>query len=161
MLRINSVKDDENDGLPEGIHPEILEASESLYNDGHCLQAVFEACKVLIEKVRTKSGRHDLDGAELMFKVLSTSDPVIAFNPLRTKSDKSEQEGLLHMCAGAVMAIRNPRGHRSRMIDTPAEARELISALSFLVRRVDGGRRRRKSRITKVTRRSSSRKPAI
>lgn len=158
VLRKKPVKAAKNDIRKLDLHPEILEASQDLYRSGHYSQSVFEACKVLIEKVQKKSGRGDLDGAKLMFKVLSPDNPTIAFNRLRTKSDLSEQEGLLHICVGTALAIRNPRGHRSRVVDTPERARELLSTLSYLAKRIDEGRRLRGLSPSIALRRSATNK---
>jgi uncharacterized protein (TIGR02391 family) len=119
------------------LHPVIVTAAEGLFNGGHHAQAVFEASKVLVDAVKRKSARQDLDGTDLMRKVFSRRNSALAFNQLADQSDEDEQEGLMHLFEGAVLAIRNPRGHRPGMADDPALALEYLSLLSLLMGRLD------------------------
>jgi hypothetical protein len=48
------------------LHSAIVGPSERLYLDGHYTQAVFEAAKALVELVKDRSGKRDLDGVPLM-----------------------------------------------------------------------------------------------
>jgi uncharacterized protein (TIGR02391 family) len=92
---------------------------------------------VLVDAVKRKSARQDLDGTDLMRKVFSRRNSALAFNQLADQSDEDEQEGLMHLFEGAVLAIRNPRGHRPGMADDPALALEYLSLLSLLMGRLD------------------------
>ncbi len=118
------------------LHPRISAVSRELFDDGHYAIAVFEASKALINFVKERSMRDDLDGAPLMRTVFSRNNPVLAFNDLSDQSDQDEQEGLMHLFEGAVLAIRNPRGHDFR-VDTPESALEYLSFLSLLANRLD------------------------
>jgi uncharacterized protein (TIGR02391 family) len=113
------------------LHPRIASACSDLYRDGHYENAVFNASKALINFVREKSGRHDLDGVDLMRKVFSKNDPILSFNNLSDQSDLDEQEGMMHLFEGAVLGIRNPRGH-SFYSDSPERALEYIGLLNLL-----------------------------
>jgi Protein of unknown function (Hypoth_ymh) len=62
--------------------------------------------------VKVKSGKTDIEGAPLMQSVFSVNNPILAFNGLADQSDRDEQQGMMQLYAGAVMAIRNPGGHR-------------------------------------------------
>jgi hypothetical protein len=64
------------------VNPAIAAAAQGLYRDGHYSQAVFEAGKTLIDLVKRKSGRTDLDGTPLMQAVFSVGTPTLAFNDL-------------------------------------------------------------------------------
>lgn len=79
--------------------------------DGHSWEAVFAASKALINYVKERSGNYDLDGAPLARAVFSKNDPLLAFNDLTDQTDLDEQEGMMHLFEGAVLAIRNPGGH--------------------------------------------------
>lgn len=48
------------------IHPRIAEAARELYRDTHYRQSVLDASIALVNFVKEKSRRHDLDGASLM-----------------------------------------------------------------------------------------------
>jgi len=113
------------------LHPRIAAAGSSLYRDGHYSSAVFEASKALIAFVRERSGKSNLDGANLMRTAFSAKNPVLAFNQMADQTDRDEQEGMMHLFEGAVMAIRNPRGH-SFLDDSADRATEYLMLLSLL-----------------------------
>ncbi|MFI5394055.1 MAG: TIGR02391 family protein [Candidatus Binatia bacterium] len=121
-------------------HPLIAAASRQLYRNGHYSNAVFDASKALIALVKEKSGKTALDGAPLMRTVFSPKDPNLAFNDLRDQSDRDEQEGMMHLFEGAVLALRNPRGH-SFLDDSGEVALECIIFLSMLANRLELAKR--------------------
>jgi len=120
------------------LHPRIATVCVDLYRDGHYRNAVLDASLALVNLVKEKSGRHDLDGADLMRAVFSVKSPILVFNDL---SDRSEQEGLMHLFEGAVLALRNPRAH-ALSDDSPELALEYIALLSLLAKRVEHATRR-------------------
>jgi uncharacterized protein (TIGR02391 family) len=117
------------------LHPRIREVSRDLFIDRHPWDAVFAASKALVNYVKERSGRHDLDGAPLIREVFSRNNPVLAFNDLVDQTDRDEQEGLMHLFEGAVLAIRNPGGH-SFPEGSEQRAMEYICFLSLLAYRV-------------------------
>jgi uncharacterized protein (TIGR02391 family) len=117
------------------LHPRIRDVSRDLFVDGHSWDAVFAASKALVNYVKERSGRHDLDGAPLMRTVFSPKDPVLAFNDLADQTERDEQEGMMHLFEGAVLAIRNPGGH-SFPEGSEQRAIEYIGFLSLLAYRV-------------------------
>jgi|SRR3989339_1368341 len=110
------------------IHPTIAKVSKRLFDNKHYSQAIFEAFKKVNIIVKTKSGRSDLDGKALMLTVFSVNNPILKFNRLKTQSDKDEQEGFMHLFAGAIMGIRNPKGHE---IVIQKDVDRTLSYLSF------------------------------
>jgi uncharacterized protein (TIGR02391 family) len=64
-------------------------------------------------------------------KVFSKNNPMLAVNDLADRTDQDEQEGIMHLFEGAVMAVRNPGGH-SFPEGTEQRALEYISMLSML-----------------------------
>jgi uncharacterized protein (TIGR02391 family) len=122
------------------LHSRIAEAATDLYLNGHYADAVFGAAKALVNYVKERSGRHDLDGASLMRTVFSKNDPVLAVNELKDQTDLDEQEGVMHLLEGAVLAIRNPGGHGFPQL-SPERAVEYIATLSLLANRVREARR--------------------
>jgi uncharacterized protein (TIGR02391 family) len=126
------------DGL--NLHSRIRDVSRELFMDGHPWEAVFAASKALINYVKERSGRHDLDGAPLVRAVFSKNAPVLAFNALADQTDLDEQEGMMHLFEGAVLAIRNPGGHS--FPEGPGQrAIEYISLLSLLAYRLQEAKR--------------------
>ncbi len=122
------------------LHPRILDVSRELFLDGHPQEAVFSAAKALVNYVKERSGRHDLDGADLVRTVFSKKSPLLAFNELKDQTDADEQEGMMHLFEGAVLAIRNPGGH-SFPEGTDQRAIEYISLLSLLAYRTQEARK--------------------
>jgi uncharacterized protein (TIGR02391 family) len=102
---------------------------------GQPWDAVFAAAKALVNYVKERSDRYDLDGARLMREVFSRNGPVLAFNNLADQTEKDEQEGMMHLYEGAVLAIRNPGGHAFPE-GSEQRAIEYISFLSLLAFRV-------------------------
>jgi len=122
------------------LHPAIASAAQSLFDSGHHAAAVFEAGKALVALVKAKSGS-SLDGAALMQNVFSVNNPVLAFNGQADQSDRDEQLGLMHLYTGAVLAIRNPGGHRVGAVEGPARALQHLQLLSYLAERLDAAKK--------------------
>lgn len=118
------------------IHPELTKGVGKLFQDGHYANAVEDACKILEAFVKMRSMRFDLSGTDLMHTVFSVKTPVIAFNELQTETDKSEQQGMMFLYAGAMLALRNPRAH-SLKADDPENALDLILFISLLMKSLD------------------------
>ena len=122
------------------IHPRILDAAGGLFGDGHYANAVLDAAIALKNLVQEKSRRHDLDGAPLMRTVFSPNAPILAFNDLSDPTGRDEQEGMMHLYEGVMLAVRNPRAHK--LIESlPQRALEYISLISLLAKRVEETRR--------------------
>jgi len=92
------------------IHPEISAVSLNLFDNGHYSQATFEAFKLLDNKVKSASGLAE-SGYKLMMAAFNEANPKIRLTDLATTSEKDEQLGFRYVFAGAMSAIRNPRGH--------------------------------------------------
>jgi uncharacterized protein (TIGR02391 family) len=123
------------------LHPRVLGVSRGLFLDGHPWQAVFEASKALVNYIKERSGRHDLDGTSLVRTVFSRNDPILAFNDLSDQTKQDEQEGMMHLFEGAILGIRNPGGH-SFPEGPEQRAVEYMSLLSLLAYRVQEAKRR-------------------
>jgi uncharacterized protein (TIGR02391 family) len=124
------------------LHPRIRDVARDRFMDGYHWDAVFAAAKSLINYVKERSGNYDLDGAPLVRTVFSAKNPILAFNELKDQTDLDEQEGIMHMFEGAVLAIRNPGGHD--FPEGPEQwAIEYISFLSLLAYRLQEAKRRK------------------
>jgi uncharacterized protein (TIGR02391 family) len=71
-----------------------------------------------------------------MMTVFSAKNPILKFNDGTNDSEKSEQQGMMHLFAGAMLAFRNPRAHEI-VTDDPENALEILSFLSFLAKAAD------------------------
>jgi uncharacterized protein (TIGR02391 family) len=117
------------------IHPGISTVSMKLFDDGHYSQATFEAFKFLDLEVQKLSKISD-SGFALMMAALSETNPKIKLTPLVTLSEIDEQKGYRFIFAGAMSAIRNPRGHEIN-IDPIDRCLDHLSFASVLLRRLD------------------------
>jgi uncharacterized protein (TIGR02391 family) len=124
------------------LHPRINDVARDRFRDGYPWDAVFAASKALVNYVKERSNRHDLDGAPLMRTVFSRNDPILAFNDLADHVDLDEQEGMMHLFEGAALGIRNPGGH-SFPEGPDQRAIEYISFLSLLAYRVQEAKLRK------------------
>lgn len=122
------------------LHPRIAGVVTELYENGHYANAVLDGAIALINFVKEKSGRHDLDGKGLVQTVFSANNPILAFNDLSDQTNRDEQEGMMHLFEGSVMAIRNPRAHALFDHD-PQSALEYIVLLSLLAKRLEVAKR--------------------
>jgi uncharacterized protein (TIGR02391 family) len=118
------------------LHPEIARACSKLFADCHYAEAVENACKVLDMLVKMRSMRTDPSGTELMQLVFSPKSPILKFNEQQSDSERSEQQGMMYLYAGAMLAIRNPRAH-GLVQDHPENAVGYISYISLLAKALD------------------------
>jgi len=122
------------------IHPELIKGIGKLFQDGHYANAVEDACKILENFVKIRSMRLDSSGTELMHLVFSPNNPILTFNDLQTETDKSEQQGMMFLYAGAMLALRNPRAHSLR-VDDPENALDLILFINLLLKSLDNAKK--------------------
>jgi len=118
------------------VHGDLPADVRRLFDNGHFAQATFEAFKFVDEEVQRISGDADF-GKSLMMRVFGGNTPVVALNPGMTTSEKNEQEGYQFIFAGAMVGIRNPRGHKSGMVDDPDVCLDHLALASMLLRRLD------------------------
>jgi uncharacterized protein (TIGR02391 family) len=122
------------------LHLRIAEACADLYRNKHYRNAVLDASPALEDHVKQKSRCRDRDGADLMRYVFSAKNPVIAFNGLADDTDRSEQEGMMHLFEGVMLALRNPRAH-TLSDDSPEQTLEYIALMSLLAKRLEAAQR--------------------
>ncbi len=118
------------------IHADLPADVRRLFDDGHYAHATLEAFKFVDEEVQRISGNAD-HGTSLMMKVFSGVKPQIALNPGMTATERDEQEGFKFLFAGAMLGIRNPRGHKTGIADDPDVCLDHLSFASMLLRRLD------------------------
>ena len=121
-----------------GAHADVLIfcRAELLAND--YFHAVQEAVKSVADKMRNKTGLSD-DGGILVDRVLGGDLPLLAINPRRTVSEKSEQSGFANLVKGAFGMFRNPTAHEARIHwpMTKEDAEDLLTIVSLIHRRLD------------------------
>ena len=119
------------------IHSEVLRYCRSeLMEDNH-FHAVFEATKGLAERVR-ESSNSDFDGAQLVDEVFMGDTPILAFNTLRTTTERSEQRGFAFLMKGCFAAMRNPLAHEPKILwDGEDDVADYFTLISLLHRKLD------------------------
>ncbi|MDI4658153.1 TIGR02391 family protein [Xanthobacter autotrophicus] len=117
------------------IHSDIRSVSIKLFDDGHYSQSTFEAFKFVDLKVKSISKIND-SGYKLMMAAFSESSPKIKLTKLLTVSEIDEQIGYKFIFAGAMSAIRNPRGHEIN-VDPVGRCLDHLSLASVLLRRLE------------------------
>jgi len=125
-----------------GAHSLVLKYCTAELLADNYFHAVLEASKGLFARLRDRTGL-DTDGAELIDQALGipkgSGTPRVAFNSLRTESERSEQRGLVNLFKGVAGTFRNPTAHAPRISWSMSEqdALDLLSLVSMLHRRLD------------------------
>ena len=118
------------------VHPALPAKVRELFDDGYYPEATFEAFKYL-DKTVEKHSRVSESGYKLMMTAFAEGGPKLPLTPLRTTSEKDEQQGYKFIFAGGVLAIRNPRGHEHSVVDNPDICLDHLSFVSMLLRRLE------------------------
>lgn len=135
-----AARDEPSGGLhpfdERNVHESLRPVSKALFDDGHFAQATFEAYKFVDKIVQRISGNSE-SGVKLMMQAFSHTSPQVQLNKLVSTSDQDEQKGYQFLFAGAVMAVRNRRGHDVGVPDGPDVCLDHLSLASFLLRRIE------------------------
>lgn len=119
-----------------GLCASFPKAVLTLFDSGHFPQATFEALKYLEYRVRVQSGLRR-SGVALMMQAFSGANPAIRLNPLKSQSERDEQEGYKFLFAGSIQAIRNPRGHEYDLLDDRERCLAHLGLASMLLKRLE------------------------
>lgn len=123
------------------VHPDVLKFCRAELVVDNYFHAVFEATKSVAEKLREKTGL-TTDGAPLVDGALGIGQaghPRLAFNSLRTESERSEQTGLSNLVKGLFGAFRNTTAHAPKIHWNVSEqdALDILTTISLVHRRLD------------------------
>ena len=121
--------------IERAVHDALPQKVRKLFDDSHYAESTFEAFKFFDRKISDFSGIKE-SGQKLMMAALAESGP-IKLNTLQSDSDKDEQSGFRFMFAGAVSAVRNPRGHEYSQFDSAETCLDHLSLVSLLMRRLE------------------------
>ncbi len=124
-----------------GVHPDVLKFCRGELLQENYFHAVFEATKSVADKIREKSGIEG-DGQDLVdraFGIGQSGMPLVAFNTLRSETERSEHNGLMQLMKGMFGAFRNVTAHapRVRWPIQERDALDLLTIVSYLHRRLD------------------------
>ena len=90
------------------------------FEAGHyadAVEAVFKEINVVVKRVWLAAGKPEKDGSDLMFSAFAHTAPVVRLVSGSTLTDTSMQQGYMHLFAGAMLAIRNPKAHENVEIE--------------------------------------------
>lgn len=95
--------------------------------------AVFQAFRLVEEKVRVRAGASDNDiGVVLISKAMNPNAPQIKFSDIA-----AEQEGYHSLFRGAIGAFKNPGSHRTVGHSDAKRVVELLAFSSLLLKLLD------------------------
>jgi uncharacterized protein (TIGR02391 family) len=118
------------------LHSAVKSSALARLASGHGDDAVEEACKSIGARLRRLSGLDD-DGASLVTNTLG-GRRLVPINDGATTSERSEQEGYMHLGLALFRAARNPRAHRPSDVNFDMdEVIEWLSVASALHRALD------------------------
>lgn len=118
------------------IHPRLPAKVRKLFDNGHYPEATFEAFKY-VDKVVQRHSKISESGMKLMMLVFDEAKPILQLTALSNSSEIDEQKGYRFLFSGAVMAIRNPRGHEVNTHDDPDTCLDHLAFASLLLRRLE------------------------
>ena len=118
------------------IHQRLPKKVRKLFDDGYYAEATFEAFKYIDKSVQ-KHSKISESGFKLMMQAFDDAKPLLKLTPLSSISEVDEQKGFRFIFSGAVMAIRNPRGHEVDKHDDPDTCLDHLAFASLLLRRLE------------------------
>jgi uncharacterized protein (TIGR02391 family) len=130
------------------IHPRVREVAKGLYEGGHFSQAVLEALKMLDKAVAKRARCTGESGAKLMRTVFSPNSPLLRWQTFTGQSAQDEQEGHMHLFAGLMTGVRNPRAHESGYADEKESCEDILVVVSYSMKKLDKAKTVSRSRRT-------------
>lgn len=120
------------------IHPKIYEYCNSELIAENYFHSVFEAVKSIAEDIRQRTTL-TLDGAELIDKALSVTNPLIKINSLQSDTEQSEQKGFSNLIKGVFGMFRNTTAHTPKVVwtITEDEALDIMTTISMIHKKLD------------------------
>ena len=121
-------------GLPN-LHVSIAVASGKQFANRHYDDAVFNAFKAVEDRVKKLTERPEI-GKRLMTLVLNENSPSLDVTSHNSDADQKgdEREGFKFLFMGALLGLRNPRGHGGHLATSQDEATEMLGLASMLMR---------------------------
>lgn len=133
------------------LHQDIHSGCDDFYNvKKDYLSAAIEAVKVFEDKVQEKTGLHSIDGKGLIDKAFGSNKSILLLTDNSTQTEKNLEDGLSHLSCGVWTGFRNPVQHELRTslypdIFTDKDALDLMSLISYLLKKVEQTKKRSKA----------------
>lgn len=125
--------------IPEATAPALhstMSLALALVKDGRMSEAVFEALRVVEERVRSLTSSDD-SGHALMESVFGARPPRLDITTAMGQAAEDEREGFRLLFTGAMLGLGDSRGADSAVSGTVDETLEYLAVASMLMRRLD------------------------
>lgn len=123
-------------GFEHLLHPIILESSYDRYRNDHLREAVLNSIIAIFDLIRKRTGLDD-DGANLVNRAFSLTDPYLVLSELKSESGQNDQKGFMEVLRGSYQGVRNPKAHSLSHDLTQLTAAQYLVFASLLARRVE------------------------
>ncbi|WP_373796060.1 TIGR02391 family protein [Neisseria dentiae] len=137
------------------LHQDLHNACNDFYNEKKdYLSAAIEAVKIFEDKVQKQTGLHSIDGKKLFETAFGSNSSILLLTNNETQTEKNLEDGLGQLACGTWTGFRNPVQHELRTnlypgIFTDKDALDLISLISYLLRKVEQTKKRPKQAPSK------------
>lgn len=119
------------------LHPRLSDACEELFVSGRFDDAIFNAFKLVEDRVRRMAEVDPEDiGVGLISKTMKPTDPILVLSDIT-----SEQEAAHSLFRGAIGLFKNPHSHRFVNERSAERSFEALAFASLLLRHLDEARR--------------------
>jgi uncharacterized protein (TIGR02391 family) len=145
-------------GFENLLHPIIVQSSYETFRNGHLRDAVLNSIVAIFDLIRQRTGI-DADGANLVNRAFSLTDPHLVLSDLKSDSGQNDQKGFIQIFSGSYQGIRNPKAHTLMHDLTGPKAAQYLVYASLLARRVEEAHLIKSEHVTKA-KKPSSEKPA-
>lgn len=117
------------------LHP-TMSLALTLVEDGQLPEAVFEALRLVEERVRSLTASDD-SGRTLMESVFGAKPPQLDITTTTGEAANDEREGFRLLFIGAMLGLQSPHGAGRAVAATLDETLEYLAVASMLMRRLD------------------------
>lgn len=130
------------------LHQDLHTACNDFYNEKKdYLSAAIEAVKVFEDKVQKQTGLHSTDGRALLETAFGSKKSILLLTDDKTQTEQNLEDGLKQLACGIWTGFRNPVQHELRAnlfpsIFTDKDALDLISLISYLLKKVEQTKKR-------------------
>ena len=105
------------------------ERALALFRDGFYEEAVQRAAQALLNDLKKRADRNDLDGEALFNRAFSAQDSILQFTDRATPLDRDQHDGFRYLGVGMTRYLRNVVTHSD---DPQYDARKALIWLAFI-----------------------------
>lgn len=105
------------------------ERALALFRDGFYDEAVQRAAQALLNDLKQRAGRDDLEGEVLFNQAFSAQNPILQFTDRATRLERDQHDGFRYLGIGMTRYLRNVVTHSD---DPQYDARKALLWLAFI-----------------------------